>query len=57
MHLMHSSHVIISPTSFGTPHMPSSGSLNVVITTKTPDYGTCRVPKDVAEFIKCEEYI
>jgi len=38
--------------------MPSSGSLQVrITTTKTPDYGTCGVPKDVAEFIMCEEYI
>jgi len=54
---MYSSHVIISQTCFGTPHVPSSGSLCVMITTKTPDSGTCGVPQHVAEFITCEEYI
>jgi len=68
MHLMYYAQAISSPTCFGTPQYYHQEAFIVVIITlsngplnlqlqRLPDDWKCGVPKHVAEFTTCEEYI
>lgn len=65
---MYSAHAISSPTCFGIPQYNHHGVFIVVVMTlsngplylqlqRLPDDCKCGVPKHVAEFTTCEEYI